>query len=155
MQSAQEDPPTLGTLAAQFVVPEHWTVIPGARLAGGWFGPIETALAVLAPGPGHDSAHPSATPSVHLAQLVVFVLASDEAEARQRVAASVQVAAAADIPEAWLIDRTRGWTEVYRAPLDGTYRARSLCYPGESIHPLALPRAPISPLAGKRARSAR
>lgn len=140
-------PSLVAALADQFRVPERWDVVPNARLAAGWLGSIETSLALLAPGPERSSAH--------RAQLVVFVLPDPSSATGETVSAQVQLAAAADIPEAWLIDALNAWTEVYRAPYDGRYRSRCLCYPGEALHPLALSRTKIVPIAGIRSRCAR
>ncbi len=47
--------------------------------------------------------------------------------------------AAADVPEAWVIDVDHGWTEVYRHPDEGRYRWREMVLPGEEIAPLCRP----------------
>lgn len=41
--------------------------------------------------------------------------------------------AAAGAKELWLLDVSRGWTEVLRSPWRGLYRSRTLWYPGEVL----------------------
>lgn len=45
----------------------------------------------------------------------------------------VPLYAAAGARELWLLDVTRGWTEVLRSPWRGAYRSRTLWYPGEAL----------------------
>ena len=47
--------------------------------------------------------------------------------------------AAADVPEAWVIDVDRGWIEAYRHPDEGRYRWREMVLPGEEVAPLCRP----------------
>lgn len=118
-------------LARSIRVPEGWEVVAGASLDGGWLGPVSFDIAVLAPGPGPAS--------LHRAQLAIVA-------AGARGEAAVALAAAAHVPECWLVDERRGWTVGLRSPRDGKYRLRSLHYPGEALCPLALPRTAVVPL---------
>ena len=148
--------PTLENLRLQLDVPAGWQVVAEPRLAGGWLGEVTADLAVLAP--GHAIATLART---HL--LVLIAGPQGEGEAlgggaggfagyRRRAGERLALAAAADVPEAWLVDVERGWTEVYRAPFDGRYRSRTLVYPGEEIVPLALTRTRVVPLSRPSAR---
>lgn len=138
MTLSAEAPRKIAALADSLRVPAGWDVRTETRLAGGWLGPLDTSLAVLAPGP------PTAV--IHRAQLVAFMVGAGGGAARSTALGQVALAAAAEIPEAWLIDAEQGWTEVFRAPYDGRYRSRRLCYAGESIRLLALSRLEVMPL---------
>ena len=145
--------PILEDLRAQLDPPAAWQVVVASKLAGGWLGPIAADLAILAPGPALATlarthllvlvARPREQPDVH-GRAAVGCATGSRRHADDRLA----LAAAADVPETWLVDLERGWTEVYRAPFDGRYRSRTLAYPGEEIVPLALTRTRVVPLTG-------
>ena len=139
MEATQEQRSIVRDLAAQLRVPSGWEVLVGRRLTGAWLGTLAVDVAVLAPGPEGAS--------LARAQLVVIC-----AGAAGGVVERLGLAAAADVPESWLVDMDRGWTEVYRAPFDGRYRSRTIVYPGEAVVPLALTRTTIEPLRPRSAR---
>jgi len=51
------------------------------------------------------------------------------------------------VREFWLLDLENGWVEVYRAPAAGSYRSRTLWYPGETVGPAALEGVRVEVLA--------
>ena len=55
--------------------------------------------------------------------------------------------AAARVPDVWLLDVERGWAEVYRAPAAGSFRSRTLWYPGEKVRVAALGSVAVEALA--------
>jgi Uma2 family endonuclease len=52
--------------------------------------------------------------------------------------------ARAGIVEAWLVDLTAGWIEVYREPSPAGYKLLRKALPGESVSPLAFPDVTIA-----------
>lgn len=54
--------------------------------------------------------------------------------------------ALAGVREVWVLDLVRGWTEAYRAPWGGSYRSRTLWYPGEEVPIAALGGAVVESL---------
>lgn len=54
--------------------------------------------------------------------------------------------AAAELPECWLLDPARGWTERLRHPGGGRYRSRELILLGERVAPERWPALTVAPL---------
>jgi len=96
----------------------------------------EPDLAVV-PGTPRDyySAHPTR------AVLVVEVTDTSQYHDRKR---KVGDYAAAGIQDYWIVNIPRDILEVYRDPVEGTYRTRQVLRRGESIAPLARPEARIA-----------
>lgn len=51
------------------------------------------------------------------------------------------------VGEVWLLDLDRRWAEVFRAPAGGSFRSRTLWYPGERLGPVALEGVKVEVLA--------
>jgi Uma2 family endonuclease len=96
----------------------------------------EPDLAVV-PGTPRDyySAHPTG------AVLVLEVTDTSQHHDRKR---KVGDYATAGIQDYWIVNLARNVLEVYRDPLDGTYRTRQVLRRGESLAPLARPEARIA-----------
>ena len=63
------------------------------------------------------------------AAFVIVELTRGRSTREQRV----PLYASAGARQLWLLDVTRGWTEVLRSPWRGAYRSRTLWYPGEAL----------------------
>lgn len=74
---------------------------------------------------------------------VELAIAGRNAGGRSRtegaVTARLAAYARAGVREVWLLDLHRGWTEAYRAPWSGSFRSRTLWYPGEEVPLSSLP----------------
>lgn len=74
----------------------------------------------------------------HPTTAVLAVEVADSSLLRDR-RLKIPLYARAGIPEAWLLNLKRTVLEVYRDPVDGAYRSRTVLRPGESVSPLARP----------------
>jgi Uma2 family endonuclease len=91
----------------------------------------EPDVAVVAGSPrDYRDSHPST------ALLVVEVADASLLHDRKR---KLPLYAAAGIPEAWILNFKQKALEVYRSPVDGEYRSRTVLRAGESVSPLAGP----------------
>lgn len=96
----------------------------------------EPDLAVVPGGPrDYYSAHPAG------ALLVVEVADTSPAKDRKRKG---PIYAKAGIQDYWIINLARGILEVYREPIDGTYKTRLILRRGDQILPLGFPAATIA-----------
>ncbi len=91
----------------------------------------EPDIAVVAGSPrDYRESHPST------ALLVVEVADHSLLHDRQR---KLPLYAAAEIPEAWILNFKQKALEVYRDPVEGEYQSRAILRAGESVAPLACP----------------
>ena len=96
----------------------------------------EPDLAVVPGGPrDYYAAHPSG------ALLVVEVADTSPSQDRKRKG---PIYAKAGIQDYWIINLARGILEVYREPVDGTYKTRLILRSGDRIAPLGFPDASIA-----------
>jgi len=65
--------------------------------------------------------------------------AGERSRTEEAVTARLAAYARAGVREVWLLDLRRGWTEAYRAPWSGSFRSRTLWYPGEEVPLSSLP----------------
>lgn len=96
----------------------------------------EPDIAVV-PGSFKDYAYAHPTTAV----LVVEVADSSISHDKRR---KIPLYAQAGIPESWLLNLRRKVLEVYRDPVDGLYRSRTLLRLGDTVSPLARPEAVLS-----------
>lgn len=96
----------------------------------------EPDLAIVSGGPrDYYSAHPAG------ALLIVEVADTSPAKDRKRKG---PIYAKAGVQDYWIINLARGILEVYREPIDGTYKTRLILRGGDRIAPLGFPDAPIA-----------
>jgi Uma2 family endonuclease len=97
--------------------------------------------------PGADFAVVPGTPrhyySAHPTGAVLVLEVTDTSQHRDRKR-KVGDYATAGIQDYWIVNLARDVLEVYRDPLDGTYRTRQVLRRGESLAPLARPESPIA-----------
>ena len=74
------------------------------------------------------------------ALLVLEIADSSLSYDRER---KIPLYARSEIPEAWLLDLTRGVLEVYRDPAGGVYQTRTVLRAEDSVAPLSRPDQPI------------
>ncbi|HEX3127566.1 MAG TPA: Uma2 family endonuclease [Thermoanaerobaculia bacterium] len=121
--------------ALEAVCPRGWDVDVQMPFGAGEDSLPEPDLAIIPEDPaGHAAAHPQA------AALIVEVSDSSLRYDREH---KTPLYARAGIPETWLVNLLQNRVEVYREPVDGLYRVRLSCGPGDRIAPLFRPDAAI------------
>jgi Uma2 family endonuclease len=80
----------------------------------------------------YEASHPAADE-------VLLVIEVSDTTADYDRDVKVRAYARAGIMEAWLVDLTAGWVEVYREPSPAGYKLLRKALPGETVSPLAFP----------------
>ena len=82
----------------------------------------------------YEAAHPTARDVLLVVEVSITTLRSDRLS-------KLPIYARAGVPEVWIVDVDANVLEVYREPVRGSYRQRTLFYPGEAVAPSAFTEA--------------